>query len=121
MYIHKDTGMWIMSKVFERFETEMRRGVMQLAVICLLDKEQYGYGIIKSLNNSGLKIEEGTLYPILRRLEGDKLLSSRWETSGPRPRKYYMITDLGKEIRIKWLSSFKSISKTIDQFEESIL
>ena len=109
-----------MDKVFERFETEMRRGVMQLAAICLLDKEQYGYEIIKSLNDTGLKVEEGTLYPLLRRLEGDKLLSSRWETSGPRPRKYYIITEYSKEIRLKWLSSFMTISKTIEQLEKNI-
>jgi len=109
-----------MSKVFDRFETEMKRGVMQVAVICLLDKEDYGYGIIKSLNNSGLKIEEGTLYPLLRRLEKDKLLSSRWETKGPRPRKYYVITEFGKEIRLKWLNSFKAIYKTIELLEVNI-
>ena len=109
-----------MSKVFDRFETEMKRGVMQVAVICLLDKEDYGYGIIKSLNNSGLKIEEGTLYPLLRRLEKDKLLSSRWETNGPRPRKYYVITEFGKEIRLKWLNSFKAIYKTIELLEVNI-
>jgi PadR family transcriptional regulator len=109
-----------MGKVFERFETEMRRGVMQVAVICLLDKEQYGYEIIKNLHNAGLKIEEGTLYPLLRRLEGDNLLESRWDTDGPRPRKYYIITEYGKEIRLKWLSSFRSMNNTIDKLEENI-
>jgi PadR family transcriptional regulator PadR len=102
-----------LAKVFERFETEVRRGVMQLGVLCLLDNEQYGYEIIKDLDNVGLKVEEGTLYPILRRLENDKLLSSRWETTGPRPRKYYKTTEYGKEIRIKWLDSYKSINKAI--------
>lgn len=109
-----------MGKVSEKFETEVRRGVIQLAVLCLLDKEQYGYIIIKKLNNSGLKVEEGTLYPILRRLENDNLLSSQWETSGPRPRKYYKTTDYGKEIRVKWLSSFKAINTSIEQLEKNI-
>ncbi len=109
-----------MSKVSEKFETEVRRGVIQLAVLSLLDQEQYGYEIIKKLNNAGLKVEEGTLYPILRRLENDKLLSSQWETSGPRPRKYYKTTDYGKEIRLKWLSSFKAINTSIEQLEKNI-
>jgi PadR family transcriptional regulator, regulatory protein PadR len=109
-----------MKQVFEKFEIEMRRGVMQLAVICLLDKEKYGYEIIKNLNDTGLKVEEGTLYPLLRRLEGNELLISRWETGGPRPRKYYIITDLGKEIRLKWLSTFKALMDTITQLEANI-
>jgi DNA-binding PadR family transcriptional regulator len=109
-----------MKKVFGKFEIEMRRGVMQVAVICLLDKEKYGYEIIKHLNETGLKVEEGTLYPLLRRLEGDELLSSRWETGGPRPRKYYVITELGKEIRLNWLNTFKTLVDTITQLEANI-
>ncbi|MTK63432.1 MAG: PadR family transcriptional regulator [Methanobacterium sp.] len=109
-----------MKQVFEKFEIEMRRGVMQLAVICLLDNEKYGYEIIKNLNESGLKVEEGTLYPLLRRLEGDELLTSRWETGGPRPRKYYVITDLGIEIRMSWLNTFKTLIDTVKQLESNI-
>lgn len=109
-----------MKKVFEKFEIEMRRGVMQLAVICLLDKEKYGYEIIKNLNDTGLKVEEGTLYPLLRRLEGDDLLSSRWETGGPRPRKYYVITELGIKIRMNWLYTFKTLTDSINLLESNI-
>lgn len=109
-----------MKQVFEKFETEMRRGVMQLAVICLLDQEKYGYEIIKNLNDTGLKVEEGTLYPLLRRLEGDELLTSRWETGGPRPRKYYIITDLGRDIRLNWLNTFKTLIDTINILEANI-
>jgi DNA-binding PadR family transcriptional regulator len=110
-----------MGKVLEKFETEVKRGAMQLGVLCLLDNEQYGYEIIKTLDNVGLKVEEGTLYPILKRLENDKLLSSRWETSGPRPRKYYKTTKYGKEIRIKWLNSHKTINKAIEKLEKKIM
>ena len=109
-----------MSKVIEKFETEIRRGVMQLSAICLLDEEQYGYEIIKNLDKVGLKVEEGTLYPLLRRLEKDGLLSSRWETSGSRPRKYYKTTHYGREIRINWLNSFKKINKSINLLEKNI-
>ena len=109
-----------MDKVLEKFETEIRRGVMQVAVVCLLDEEKYGYEIIKSLNETGLNVEEGTLYPLLRRLEKDELLSSRWETSGPRPRKYYIVTEYGKEIRTKWLNSFNAVSAVIERLKENI-
>ncbi len=109
-----------MDTIFERFETEVKRGVMQVAVMCLLEKERYGYDIIKSLKDIGLGVEEGTLYPILRRLEDEKLLASRWVTEGPRPRKYYMITSYGKEIRQKLLVSLKSISLAVEQLEKEI-
>ena len=109
-----------MDKVLEKFETEIRRGVMQVAVVCLLNEEKYGYEIIKSLNEAGLNVEEGTLYPLLRRLEKDELLSSRWETSGPRPRKYYVVTEYGKEIRTKWLNSFNAISTVIERLKKNI-
>jgi DNA-binding PadR family transcriptional regulator len=106
-----------MDDIFERFETEVKRGVMQVAVMCLLEKERYGYDIIKNLKDAGLGVEEGTLYPILRRLEDERILSSRWVTEGPRPRKYYMITDYGREIREKLLGSMKSIGDSIDRLE----
>jgi PadR family transcriptional regulator, regulatory protein PadR len=109
-----------MDNIFERFETEVKRGVMQVAVMCLLEKERYGYDIIKSLKDVGLGVEEGTLYPILRRLEDEKLLASRWVTEGPRPRKYYMITSYGKEIRKKLLVSLKSIGQAVDRLENDM-
>ena len=109
-----------MDKVFEKFETEIRRGVMQLAIVCIMNKEKYGYEIIKNLNDAGLKVEEGTLYPILRRLESAEILSSQWETSGPRPRKYYKITEYGKKVRKKWLKAFKETNKTIKSLEKDI-
>jgi DNA-binding PadR family transcriptional regulator len=109
-----------MDDIFERFETEVKRGVMQVAVMCLLEKERYGYDIIKSLNEAGLGIEEGTLYPILRRLEDERILISRWVTEGPRPRKYYTITDYGREIREKLLGSLRSIGVAIGKLENEM-
>lgn len=103
----------LMDDIVERFETEVKRGMMQVAIMCLLEQERYGYDIIKCLKEGGLGVEEGTLYPILRRLEDEKLLSSRWETTGPRPRKYYVITACGKEVRGKLLSSLRAFSTAI--------
>lgn len=109
-----------MEDIFERFETEVKRGVMQVAVMCLLEKERYGYDIIKSLKDAGLGVEEGTLYPILRRLEDERILSSRWVTEGPRPRKYYTITEYGRDIRGKLLKSLKSIDQAMGKLESEI-
>ena len=109
-----------MADILDRFETEVKRGAIQIAIMCLLEKERYGYDIIKNLKDAGLTVEEVTLYSILRRLDDEKLLSSRWETSGPRPRKYYMITDYGKSIREKLLVSMKSIALAVDSFESQM-
>ena len=61
---------------FENVILELRRGVIVLAVLSRLDQEQYGYSLIKSLADNGLEIDQGTLYPLLRRLEGQGLLQS---------------------------------------------
>jgi PadR family transcriptional regulator, regulatory protein PadR len=106
-----------MADILDRFETEVKRGAIQIAIMCLLEQERYGYDIIKNLKDAGLIVEEVTLYSILRRLDDEKLLSSRWETSGPRPRKYYVITDYGRSIREKLLVSMKSIAQAVDYFE----
>ena len=57
----------------------------------------YGYRLLKDLAAHGLDTEEGTLYPVLRRLEKQKLVASSWDTEGTRPRKYYQITPRGRE------------------------
>ncbi len=104
-----------MDNIFERFEAEVKRGMVQVAVMCLLEKERYGYDIIRSLKDAGLGVEEGTLYPILRRLEDEKILLSRWVTDGPRPRKYYVITEYGREIRGKLLGSLETIGSAVER------
>jgi len=108
-----------MDEILERFETEVKRGMMQVAIMYLLEQERYGYDIIKCLKDGGLGVEEGTLYPIIRRLEDEKLLSSRWVTAGPRPRKYYVITAYGKEVRAKLLASLKAFGTAIERMEHA--
>jgi len=61
---------------FENSILELRRGVIVLAVMSRLDQEQYGYSLIKGLAEAGLEVDQGTLYPLLRRLEGQGLLQS---------------------------------------------
>ncbi len=82
----------------ERAEAELRRGVLQLAVLAILRRRTYGYELLRVLEEAGLPTEEGTLYPILRRLQSDDLLSSEWDTTGSRPRKYYRTTDTGSAV-----------------------
>jgi len=82
----------------EKLKQEMRRGTIVLAAMSQLTREQYGYSLIKSLNEQGFEIGQDTLYPLLRRLEEQQLLDSEWRVEDPRPRRYYRLNDNGKEV-----------------------
>jgi DNA-binding PadR family transcriptional regulator len=77
---------------------ELRRGVVVLAVLSQMGTAGYGYSLIQQLAEKGLDVEEGTLYPLLRRLEKQGLLESKWEVGESRPRKYYQISSAGREV-----------------------
>jgi len=77
---------------------ELRRGVIVLAVLSQLDEEQYGYSLLKLLAEQGLELDQGTLYPLLRRLESQGLLESVWKLEEARPRRYYVISAAGREM-----------------------
>ena len=77
---------------------ELRRGALVLAVLSQLRVEQYGYSLIQRLTARGLEINEGTLYPLLRRLEAQGLLTSDWQVvEGKRPRRYYRLSGAGED------------------------
>jgi PadR family transcriptional regulator, regulatory protein PadR len=76
---------------------ELRRGAIVLAVLGHLREEKYGYSILKELADLGLDLDQGTLYPLLRRLEGQGLLESRWKLEEARPRRYYVISSAGRQ------------------------
>ena len=82
----------------EKLTLELRRGIITLAVLSQLDQAQYGYSLIQLLADKGLKVEQGTLYPLLRRLESQGLLESTWNVEGSRPRRYYRISPQGIEL-----------------------
>lgn len=85
---------------------ELRRGVIVLAVLSQLRGEQYGYSLLKLLSDQGLQVDQGTLYPLLRRLESQGLLESHWRLEEGRPRRYYQISSKGEnllpELRAEW-------------------
>ncbi len=83
---------------FEKLKLEMRRGAIVLAAMSQLQKEQYGYSLINSLNEQGFQIGQDTLYPMLRRLEEQGLLDSQWRMEDPRPRRYYVLNDAGRDV-----------------------
>jgi PadR family transcriptional regulator PadR len=96
---------------------ELRRGIVVLAVLSQLDTARYGYSLIQRLAEQGLDIEEGTLYPLLRRLEKQGLLESEWETSEARPRKYYRISALGRDVltmlTAEWLETVEVMRRIL--------
>jgi DNA-binding PadR family transcriptional regulator len=85
---------------------EIRRGSIVLAALATLREEHYGYSLRQTLLDSGLEVSEGTLYPLLRRLEGAGILGSRWELGEGRPRRYYRLSPDGEaaleELRRGW-------------------
>lgn len=87
-----------------KLRLELRRGIVVIAVLSQMDTARYGYSLIQRLAELGLDIEEGTLYPLLRRLEQQGLLVSEWEVGESRPRKYYKISPLGQDV-LKVLSA----------------
>ena len=85
--------------LYNKFLQELRRGILVLAVLSQLEEEQYGYSLKQSLQDKGLDINEGTLYPLLRRLESQGLLQSDWQViDDVRPRRYYRISPDGETI-----------------------
>ncbi len=95
----------------QQLRLELRRGIVVLAVLSQMETARYGYSLIQRLAEQGLEIEEGTLYPLLRRLEKQGLLASEWDTSEARPRKYYRISPAGQQVldtlRLDWLEMVK--------------
>ena len=77
---------------------ELRRGVIILAVLSQLNEDEYGYSLMSNLTEKGLEIDQGTLYPLLRRLESRGLLVSDWRVEESRPRRYYRISPQGAEL-----------------------
>lgn len=86
---------------------ELRRGVLVLAVLLALREERHAYLLRKHLAASGLSVEEGTLYPLLRRIEEQGLLCSRWDDAEGRARRYYRLSADGEEmleyLKVEWL------------------
>ena len=88
-----------MENTAENVRSQMRKGLLEYCILCILDKrEAYASSLIEELKTAGMIVVEGTLYPLLIRQKNQGLLSYRWEesTQGP-PRKYYVLTDKGRE------------------------
>lgn len=74
---------------------ELRRGTVVLACLLILKRPNYGYALLDLLGQHGFTVDANTLYPLLRRLEKQGLLTSDWNTEESRPRKFYRTSDEG--------------------------
>jgi PadR family transcriptional regulator PadR len=82
----------------DKMRGELRRGVLVLAVLASLKQPHYGYSLRKQLQDAGIDIDEGTLYPLVRRLAEQGLLDSEWQQAEGRERRYYQLSALGSEL-----------------------
>ena len=94
-------------------ELELRRGVLVLAVLSQLRTVQYGYSLRQALAERGMPIEEGTLYPLLRRLEGQGLVASEWKIEDGPPRRYYRLNDAGEALLAELTASWNALVATM--------
>ena len=107
-----------LDEIYANFVVELRRGVTNLVVLNQCQQPTYGYQLVKELSESGIPLEANTVYPLLRRLEDQGLLRSDWDTSTDKPRKYYQITEKGRQLLARitnyWRDSVKNIEAILE-------
>ncbi|MGA3033566.1 MAG: PadR family transcriptional regulator [Terracidiphilus sp.] len=105
--------MTLAENLFENLRLELRRGCLTLAVLAQLRQEHYGYTLRKALAARGMEIDENTLYPLLRRLEAQGLLTSEWREEDKRNKRFYRLSTDGKEIFTRLLKEWNDINTAI--------
>ncbi len=104
---------------FEKMRMELRRGTLALTVLAQLKQEHYGYSLRKQLAELGVEIDEGTLYPLIRRLEKQGLLLSEWREEDKRKKRFYRLSEQGSQVlrllSVEWQQLAKSISPMLEE------
>jgi PadR family transcriptional regulator, regulatory protein PadR len=103
---------------FGKLELELRRGVLVLATLSQLGNPRYGYELRQALAEKGLPIEEGTLYPLLRRLETQGLLQSEWRIEEGPPRRYYSLNADGRKLLGKLTAAWQAMNDAMNRLLE---
>jgi PadR family transcriptional regulator PadR len=103
------------SDLFENLRLELRRGCLVLAVLAALRNEQYGYTLRKALADRGMAIDEGTLYPLLRRLESQGLLASEWREHEKRNKRFYRLSAAGRQMLKQLLAEWHAINASLNE------
>lgn len=97
----------------DKLKLELRRGVLVLAVLASLREPHYGYSLRKQLQDAGVDIDEGTLYPLIRRLADQGLLDSEWKQGEGRERRYYQLSALGTELLEQLTQEWTTLNSAI--------
>ncbi len=100
--------------IIESLTLELRRGTIVLFALSQLKQPKYGYMLVQVLEEKGVPVDAGTLYPLLRRLEKQEILKSEWETTGTKPRKYYVMTDFGLQVYRELCGQWSSITASME-------
>ena len=101
-------------EVLENLRLELRRGCLIVGVLAELRQEQYGYTLRKSLVENGIAIDEGTLYPLLRRLETQGLLLSEWREEEKRNKRFYRLSPDGELILAQLMLDWEAMNTALD-------
>ncbi len=99
---------------FDNLRLELRRGCLTIAVLAALRTEQYGYTLRKLLAEHGLAVDEGTLYPLLRRLESQGLLTSQWREEGKRNKRFYQLSEHGVDMLAQLVTEWRTIHSSLN-------
>jgi PadR family transcriptional regulator, regulatory protein PadR len=110
-----NTASTVHEDLFESLRLELRRGCLIVAVLAQLRVEHYGYTLRKALAEKGIAMDEGTLYPLLRRLESQGLLVSEWREEEKRNKRFYRLSADGKLILKQLLAEWKSINAALER------
>jgi len=102
------------SEHYQKLKLELRRGVLILAVLAELRDEHYGYSLRRNLLSKGLDIDEGTLYPLVRRLEKQKLLTSQWREEDNRRKRFYRLSPIGRTTLQQLTEEWRQVASTLD-------
>ncbi|MDP2715037.1 PadR family transcriptional regulator [Rheinheimera sp.] len=97
----------------DKMRLELRRGVLVLAVLASLKQAHYGYSLRKQLQEGGIDIDEGTLYPLIRRLAEQGLLDSEWRQGEGRERRYYQLSQLGAELLTQLTDEWQQLNAAL--------
>ena len=102
-------------ELIEKMRMELRRGSLTIAVLAQLRAEHYGYTLRKALEELGLSIDEGTLYPLLRRLESQGLLTSEWREEDKREKRFYRLSAEGRKVLSQLLDEWRALNASLDR------